>query len=66
MCLHISYELIGLCDRVQPTVSVGLTQQAIQDAPPYDAAALFDRQQEAAMYEHYGRPRYWVVDPTEQ
>jgi hypothetical protein len=46
------------------TVSVDLSQQAIKDAPPYDAEALFDRQQEAAMYEHYGRPRYWAVDPT--
>ena len=48
------------------TVSVDLTRQAIKDAPPYDAAALFDRQQEAAMHEHYGRPRYWAVDPTEK
>lgn len=47
-------------------ISVDLTQEAIKAAPPYDAAALFDRQQEAAMHEHYGRSRYWSIDPTEK
>jgi hypothetical protein len=43
------------------TVSVGLTRQAIKSAPLYDEAAQLDRQQEQAMYEHYGRPGYWTT-----
>jgi sporulation protein YlmC with PRC-barrel domain len=42
-------------------VSVDLTRQAVQDAPPYDAAAQLDRQQEQAIYEHYGHPGYWTT-----
>jgi hypothetical protein len=41
-------------------VSVDLTRQAVKDAPPYDAAAHLDREQEQAMHEHYGRPGYWT------
>lgn len=40
-------------------VSVDLTRQAVKDAPLYDSAAQLDRQQEQAIYEHYGRPGYW-------
>lgn len=50
-------------DRVsweESTVTLDLTREAIQNAPPYDAEALFERQQEQAMYEHYGRPKYWA------
>jgi len=43
-------------------VSVDLTRQAVKDAPPYDAAAHLDREQEQAMHEHYGRPGYWTVE----
>jgi hypothetical protein len=43
-------------------VSVNLTQQAVKDAPPYDAAAQLDRKQESRIYKHYGRPGYWEND----
>lgn len=43
------------------TVCVDLTRQAIKEAPPYDAAAQLDRQQEQAIHEHYGRPGYWTT-----
>lgn len=43
------------------TVSVNLTRQAVKDAPPYDAAAQLDRQQERAIHEHYGHPGYWTT-----
>jgi hypothetical protein len=46
------------------TVSVDLARQAIKDAPPYDSAAQFDREQEQGMYEHYGRPGYWAMKPV--
>jgi uncharacterized protein YrrD len=42
-------------------VSVDLTRQAVKDAPAYDAAAQLDRQQEEAIYEHYGHPGYWTA-----
>ncbi len=41
-------------------VSVHLTRQAVKTAPPYDSAAQLDRQQEQAIYEHYGHPGYWT------
>jgi hypothetical protein len=43
-------------------VSAGLTPQAVKDAPPYDAAAAFNRVQEMDMHQHYGRPGYWAVE----
>ena len=42
-------------------VFVELTRQAVKDAPPYDPAAQLDRQQEEALYAHYGRPGYWTT-----
>jgi uncharacterized protein YrrD len=33
-------------------VSVGLTRQAVKDAPPYDPAAQLDRQAEQSIHEH--------------
>lgn len=43
-------------------ISVDLTRQAVRDAPPYDAAAQLDREQEQALHEHYGRTGYWSID----
>jgi hypothetical protein len=40
---------------------VDLTRQAVKDAPPYDSDAQLDRQQEQAIYEHYGHPGYWTT-----
>ncbi len=42
-------------------VFVDLTRKALKDAPPYDSAAQFDRQQEQGLYEHHGRPDYWTT-----
>jgi hypothetical protein len=36
------------------TMSVGLTRQAIKDAPSYDPAARLDRQREQRTLEHHG------------
>lgn len=46
-------------DWVEAKVTVDLTREAIQSAPPYDAAAQLDRQQELAIHEHYHRRGYW-------
>jgi sporulation protein YlmC with PRC-barrel domain len=45
------------------TVTVELTQQAVQDAPPYDAAVGMDRQGEETLWTHHGRTAYWVDEP---
>jgi sporulation protein YlmC with PRC-barrel domain len=46
------------------TVSVNLTRQAIQHAPPFNAAARVDRELERGMYAHYGRHGYWSAEDT--
>jgi sporulation protein YlmC with PRC-barrel domain len=40
-------------------VSVGLTRQAVQEAPPYNPDERLTRDHEDAIYRHYGRPDYW-------
>ena len=40
-------------------VSVGLTRQAVQEAPPYDPSVPLDRSLEEAIYRHYGRSDHW-------
>lgn len=40
-------------------VSVGLTRQAVQEAPPYDPSVPLDPALEGAIYRHYGRPDHW-------
>ena len=40
-------------------VSVGLTRQAVQEAPPYDPSVPLDRALEEAIYRHYGRSDHW-------
>lgn len=40
-------------------VSVDLSREAIKRAPPYDADAPPDREQERRIHEHYARPGYW-------
>ncbi len=47
----------------ESTVALDLSRDQIKGAPPYDAEALFERQQEQAMHEHYGRPTYWAEEP---
>ncbi len=42
-------------------VSVDLTRKMIEHAPPYDSSAQLDRQLEAGIHDHYGRPGYWTT-----
>ncbi len=44
---------------LEATVSVGLTRQAVKDAPPYSADALPTREQEHRLHEQHARPHYW-------
>ena len=44
----------------ETTISVNLTQQAVKDAPPYNSAELLNREQELAIFKHYGLTGYWA------
>jgi hypothetical protein len=44
----------------ETTISVNLTRQAVKDAPPYNSAALLNREQELAIFKHYGLTGYWA------
>jgi hypothetical protein len=45
----------------EANVSVGVSREIVKHAPPYDAAAALDRQQEESIFDHYGRPGYWTA-----
>ena len=51
---------IDAVDWASRSVTVNLTRQAIQSAPPYDPAVQPDRAQELRLYQHYERPDYWT------
>jgi len=38
---------------------VSLDREAIKTAPAYDEDGTFDREDEFAIYDHYGRRPYW-------
>ena len=42
------------------TVSVDVTQDAIQSAPVYDSEVVWSRDNERALYQHYRRSAYWA------
>ncbi len=44
---------------VEATVSVGMSRQAIQDAPAYDPAVPLSHDHEIGIHKHYGLPGYW-------
>ena len=41
------------------SVTVGLSRQAIRDAPVYNATAALNREQETGLHAHHARPVYW-------
>jgi hypothetical protein len=44
----------------EQTVSVELSRESIQNAPPYDPTVDWSRAQERALYLHYGSSGYWA------
>ncbi len=44
------------------SVSVKLTRQAVKDAPAFEPTGNLTREEEARLYQHYGRSGYWVAD----
>lgn len=41
-------------------VSVSLTRDAVKGSPPYVLGSRLGRDEEARIYDHYGRPGYWA------
>jgi hypothetical protein len=42
------------------TISVNLTRQAVKEAPPYNSVEQLNREQEMAIFKHYGLTGYWA------
>ena len=42
------------------TISVNLTRQTVKDAPPYNSVEQLNREQELAIFKHYGLTGYWA------
>jgi len=47
---------------IDSKVYVGLTREAIKDAPEYVESTPISREYENRLYSHYGRPPYWLHD----
>jgi len=60
----IAPQWIGSVHWSDQSVSVDLSRESVQAAPPYDSSADLDRQGETGLYTHYGRPPYWKADST--
>jgi hypothetical protein len=40
-------------------VTVALTREAVKQSPSFDPERNLDREQEAALFKHHGKPGYW-------
>lgn len=54
----VAPEWVTEIDWNQERVVVDLSRKSIEEAPPYDPTATFDRQREAQLYDHHGKSRY--------
>ncbi len=46
---------------LERTVSVRLTRQAVKNAPAFEPTGSLTREDEALLYQHYGRNGYWAT-----
>ena len=60
----VAPQWVGEVRWADATVAVRMSRAAVRAAPPYDSTAALDRVREIAIYEHYGRPVYWVGGDT--
>jgi len=58
----ISPEWIKNMDWLEQSVTSNLTRDKIKTAPEYQAKESLNREQEIAVYDHYGLPGYWDKD----
>jgi hypothetical protein len=47
-------------------LNIDLTRETIKNSPRYESSADLNRQQENALYQHYGRPNYWEREHARQ
>lgn len=45
---------------IDESAKVDLSRESVRGAPVHDSTAELNRQHEAGLYEHHGRPGYWV------
>ncbi len=55
----VAAEWVGRIDEARLQVLTDLTRERIRSAPAYDPGTPLTREQEARLYEHYGRRKYW-------
>jgi hypothetical protein len=56
--VHIAPQWIQDVIWPKTSISVNLTRQEVQDAPPYNSAEQSNREQELDIFKHYGRTGY--------
>ena len=56
----VSPEWVKRVSWAASTVFVGVTRDAVQNAPEYTEAMPITRTYEDELYLHYGRPPYWL------
>lgn len=44
----------------EENIAVNLTRETIRSSPPFDPEAPVNREYEIALYDYYGRPKYWA------
>lgn len=59
----LSPEWIKELSWVESFVDVSIDRQTIKAAPVYDPDTVFDRNAETAIYNYYGRDKYWLTPP---
>lgn len=55
----VSIDWIDDISWMEPAVQVRLTREQIKNSPEYEEHGLLDRDYEARLHQHYGRPGYW-------
>lgn len=55
----VSPRWIADIDWASSTVTVELTRDEVKRSPEYDPDAMLNREYEAQLHQHYGRPGYW-------
>jgi hypothetical protein len=58
----VSPEWIDRISWIDSTVYVSMLRETIQQSPEFDPSRPIQRGYEAALYDYYGRPRYWDRD----
>ncbi|HEX5220551.1 MAG TPA: PRC-barrel domain-containing protein [Verrucomicrobiae bacterium] len=58
--------LVGPISWDTRTVKIIMSRESIRNSPEYDADAPVNREYEGQLYDFYGRPHYWSLEPSNQ